>query len=366
MREISVSDLKNRLGIEAEPSLRVARLATVLGLLLVIAAVIVASQRLDTKDPPFERAPGIAFLGPATDVMRKGIVVSVATEVTTCDAPIDVTVTATGTAEYWRRNRAHIPRRAPFAFSVRDADISNIQVASGLFQEGLDPTIPSLPRSVVRGGERLRATVRRKDDTTKIAGHISGWRDNWHPIELRFTADWLARRDARSCYLRLPALVGLTVADFGYGDARSRATLLAHNNLTFFGGTIDASSSRPPPDLWSSVSAVWQCEDPFPALGASRQPLNPRDFLGRSRLGGGLIVLGPKGLAYSERAYRRGTFRASGCDALATMQQRGAGVRRDLEVLVLGAVLALGLALIVEGQITKLGSKWKARAARSA
>ena len=333
-------------------------LLCLVGSALLVASVAYGRNHLTTDDPPIGGDHAIAFRGPASEVKRRGIIIATSVAVSDCKSTIGVAVEATGTGEYWQRHRRVIPADGKFAFVIRDPKITDVKVGYGSVTTALDPTNPSIvPYTPAPQKEPIRdVEVTRRKETTTVTGSIRGWRDSWTPVRLDFRADWLLPRSDASCYLRLPSLTGVSARPTVSGRD---GTLLAFNNLVVFGGAVDPANSRPAPDLFSGSRSAWKCEEASPDL---RRPPTP-DELRRGELGGGLVFSG-KGLAFEERVYRRGTFRYGGCDALATIDESGASATRDLQILIVGGVLGLALALMVQGFVGLVQALLSARAAK--
>ncbi len=309
----------------------------------------------------------VEFLGPADDVVTRGIILGVSVEVLICDRPVEVTVTAAGTAEYWEENKASIPYgRGRFAFVISDPSIRRVSVEEGSELNSMDSSLP-LPGLGSDGGESpIEYVVRRNDEAIAIAGSVSRWRQTWEPLAIRFVADWLVPRSDGTCYVRLPALTGAgaspsiaaagsrtsnghrnrRILAFDDLEAFSRgATLLAQTSVLAYGGQVDPASSRPQPSFNTNQAAIWSCEERFPTV-PSLAIAAPRS----RRLEKGIAFSSSgEGIAFSEESYRRRSFVATGCDAIAVVEESGASSRRDLGLLVFGSAIGLGLALTVQG-----------------
>ncbi|MFL5816993.1 MAG: hypothetical protein ACJ76L_05260 [Conexibacter sp.] len=137
------------------------------------------------------------------------------------------------------------------------------------------------------------------------------------------------------------------------GDIAGNATLLAYNSLNFYGGSVDLAQTRPSPAMQSDTSMTWQCEERFPLP----LPPSPRAYR-RDELVPGLVMEPEtRGAAFTEHAFRRGSFRSEGCTGLATLVEGGANTLRDVRLLLLGAFVGLGLALFAQGAIAALQAR---------
>lgn len=355
----------------------VALLTIVLGSAIAVLTITVGRDRLIVNDLPSNEGRGIAVLGPARDPEVAGVVVSVTTEVGKCGDPVWVTVSAAGTAEYWQRNRDSIPaRRASFVVAVEDPTISHISVGASDWVS--DPTVT--PDVEQTRDVRIRKVERSKSATLLIVD-VEGVRERWTPVLARFQTRWLQERSDHSCYVELPALTGpaamsafepkrlLELANSVTGGASTSAvspaeivsrgaTTLAYNTLVVRGGRRDPDDTQPAPTTTRSSSTVWECRERFPLPASQGGRVEPGEVQadGSFEVVPGLVFNAhtPSAMAFRQEAYDRGTFRAAGCDAVAAINESGAGAARDLDLLWLGAALGLGLALIAQGALAVL------------
>jgi hypothetical protein len=177
---------------------------------------------------------------------------------------------------------------------------------------------------------------------TVVRGTVADWPNEWHTVYVTFHANWLLRRTKRSCYLILPALTGSVVP---FGMARREATLLASTNVRVIDGYVDTAQSQPPPG--SAIEGqdyfTWRCDQR--AVDARR--LVTEKFEGKLALG------------FPESAYKRQALQQSGCEAVAVIDESAGTSERGFRLLLFGALIALGLTLIVEA--TLKGSDWRTR-----
>jgi hypothetical protein len=165
---------------------------------------------------------------------------------------------------------------------------------------------------------------------------------------VHFFANWLAPRGRGSCFVRLPALVGTgSIALLG-ASLDPSGILQAFNNLTVYGGSLDPSSSLPPPTTFASPTSAWQCVNSVPPT-RSASPEATR----RGEVAPGIVPTpSGHGVAFTEGVFRRSRPAAQTCGGVAVVKEAGSDARRDLELLILGAVIGLALALIIQGVMT--------------
>jgi hypothetical protein len=297
------------------------------------------------------------FRGPAWPVKHRGIVIGTNLQASGCSAPVEVTIVVAATAEYWRRHRREIKASPRFEFEIDDPAIGKITSGLAGAEDTLDPSRISLApfdaRSP-RGVSELR--VRRRDQQTVITGRVANWDRTWSPVYVHFFAEWLVQRSRGSCYARLPRLAGAGAIVLGLDPG---GLLQAFNNLTVYGGSLDPSLSLPPPTTFASPTSAWQCVNTLPP---ARSP--SREAQRRGEVAPGIVpVPSGSGAALSEDLFRRSRSRGQTCGGVAVIEEAGSDVRRDLDLLILGAVIGLALALIVQGIITTAQAGLEARSA---
>jgi hypothetical protein len=188
-----------------------ATVAAVFGALILALALTWGRTRLEISPAPFESPPAVAFSGPAPQLAKRGIVLGANLQASGCHSPVEVTIVASGTAEYWRRNRRTIPRNARFELKVDDPTIAHVTAGLASAADNLDLGNAFVravgPRRVAR---RLRCVrIQRGKDQTVVTGHIENWRRTWSAVYVHFFANWFAPRGRGSCYVRCPPASGL-------------------------------------------------------------------------------------------------------------------------------------------------------------
>ena len=157
-----------------------------------------------------------------------------------------------------------------------------------------------------------------------------------------FRADWLTRRDSRSCYLRLPSLVGpgtLVAAamteevfeigegfvDDDFASTNREAATAGITTVDVIGGHLDVERSRPaPPD---ATRAAWNCNSQPQArlrLGLRRRP------------------------GYSVERVKRFNRPEAGCRATAVLEEDGGETRTSFLLVLYGTLLALGMTFVAD------------------
>lgn len=344
-------------GAEADSSLRRAA-GVALMTITCLAAVVLLQQRA----VPSENEGGIAFVGPVPAEATRAFALAMAVTVQSCREPVEVTVAAAGTADFWLREGRKVPRTSSVSFVIGDPRVQDVRVAPA--RDALEGRSPGAPRltdgyTPLRRGEFKPGLIRRNEGTTVASAELRNWRRTWNPVLVTFRADWLQRRGLRSCYLRVPALTGpaatnvaLQAAGFnpGGGPRRLRPALgldeyeAGRRAIASFGRVevssledLDASSSQPPPTDVSSGRLVYSCaQRDFSAGETADLVVNQRDLVVNQR---------GQGAAFSSRSYRQPDFTRSGCDATVVVTDPNESTYRDLILLFAGVLLSFGTAL---------------------
>jgi hypothetical protein len=277
--------------------------------------------------------------------------------VESCDQPVNVTVVASGTAEYWRRNQHRIRRRrAVFAFAIWDPSVSNLGVGLVDPSLGIQP-LPTALSHAETTGLRVRR-VASNGRATGVTGDVLDWRRTWRSVALSFQADWLYERSMGTCYLRLPALTGaatnyaansaarrgpsgpaLLMPRAGFGSRDS--TAIGSTRVGMNDGEVLSSESAPPPSAFGTPARIWRCTEHLPNPASFNRPRG-------ERLGPGVFLNRAGFRAFSKEVYRREVFYASGCAGVAVLSEAGSDTRRNFYLILIGAGIGLGIALLVQ------------------
>jgi hypothetical protein len=350
-----------------------ALVATPIGLLILLGGALYGLQGFDVKDMPLRGPDGVAFVGPALDSPVRGVVVSLSAQVAGCRNPVEVTVAAAGSAEYWRHNEERMGREGTFAFAIDDPGAKVREVALAppdtVLNEHTTFNAHLYPHPQ-RG--LIETRVERNRLATVASGRIRNWRRSWEAVYVRFAANWLYERSRGSCFLLLPALTGSAATGalfagqgsdsaggpnarniLGLAESRPfrhRGTFQATSAVQALGGEVDGQLSRPSPEE-STLSAAWRCSEVSPFVNR----LSRRQVVTGELVPGMVFRPGGGGLAYTEEAYRRRVFRSEGCGATVVIEESGADARRDVRILLVGAVIALGMTLAVQGILSAFG-----------
>jgi hypothetical protein len=343
------------------------------GLLLIGLGPMFALVVLRVRQPARVEPAALGFDPPGEARNGRGFALGVHLKVDDCDDDVEVTVVATGTAEFWL-DRERMGHTARFAIALPDARAEEVRVTLGA--SASDVTVP---QDVPRGGNSpagedhdLTVTERRVDGELLIVeGRVKRWLDTLAPVVVHYRADWLADRGLGSCYLSLPALTGdrsmlstqiarglaypLGQAPLGPKDTdvyslRTKRSAIYNPTLEILrggttvevlGGDVDGGSSLPPPGSTTQGSPRWGCAGGPSSVGVlrdgSEQPV-PDVLLGRN--------LDRSGGVLSDEALAR--YDAGNCSAVAVVVQASASYQRDLVLLAVGALVSLGFTILIE------------------
>ena len=360
-----------------------------IGVTLIVVGFWAGLAVLRVHGAPVGQTQTIGFMPPEPALPGRGMAIGMSIRTRGCENPVQVKILAGPTAEYWRDYVEALPRDLPFAVAIPDERMRNVRVGIGTSPDDVpaplyartrrDPQIVT-PDPVV---ERWGVTV--------VGGTMHDWQRTLGAVSVTFDADWLERRSVGACYLRVPGIVGADTV-FPVQQAlnqvshdrkrvesiavRVGAANLARNPHTGLwypylpgygsnegsttvvvdGGGVLADASLPGPDAEFDGHPQWTCS------------WNPQESgpLGRA---------GPiPGLAEGEGrervgTYSRGALRAShesSCAVVAVIAEDSAGTQRDLILLLMGTVISLGAAILVEVLLDwrKDGLPWARRRAR--
>jgi hypothetical protein len=269
-----------------------------------------------------------------------------------------------GSAEYWNDAAQFKPGVDPLAFAVDGPRVRSLHLRLAQLGEA-DPTmIPPVFADLKRFAppnalQRVEIEVKRVGESyaaTVAHGWIKDWRFNEAPVVATFDADWIRERDDTSCVLQLPALMGsatdcaLAVAmkqagdrpvllrrglgtspicDAGLETATSGSTVVEAS-----GAYVDSAASQPRPGGPDLLR--WSCD--------SRRLIHPV----RSRLLMEFENAAPITPPPRLRDLRRTVDETGNCAANVVLVRDGGTSRRSFLLIVYGAVLGLGLGLVIQ------------------
>jgi hypothetical protein len=275
-----------------------------------------------------------------------------------CDNPADITLVASASSEWWSRHNAALASgRSTLHLIVPGAGFRLLGAHTTGFPEELAP----LNLSPDDAGVAAVTSRPTRWGTREITVTLDRWGDTNAAVAVRFQGAWLSPRGLGTCYLRLPALVGLaglpstdqitgqvsrqprhvfngapvslrdpaSGLSFPIRDGTRNAEIL--NGATAVDAhdvDVDTSESTPPPNSFSRQQAIWAC---------TAKPVGLRDLF---------YTTSESQIALPES--QLGAQAAQNCAALAVVRAAGAAWQRDVALVLVGALLSLGVSLIVE------------------
>lgn len=339
------------------------------GITVAVATLLVGTQLLHVQEPPgLGKRPGaIGVVPPALPNLNRGFAVALAIRVSSCSAPVQVTLGVGGTGEYWQDHAWSLPRSPSLVIALRRPRLDDVKMYEGIASE--DVTQPLLSFS---GGDALTplhpAPPTSKFDATVLRVRTPNWGQDQYAVVTTFRAHWLYPRSLGTCYLALPTLTGgdtLFPAEEALGRASwnpnasfgNRYQIIDTDNTTTLtvpddprlqttvGGTTVAADhgdvqtqlSLPAPNALSNGYPRWTCENP--AQEPQRLPRTGPVPLLSSIPTSTAPVLSLAGVVQDG---------LSDCSGLAVVAEAGSDSRLTLLLLLMGSLISLGAAVAVE------------------
>jgi hypothetical protein len=211
---------------------------------------------------------------------------------------------------------------------------------------GAQPAGPAIPHW------QAYANARYDRNATVVVLRLRDLPQSLQPILVTFTANWLRPRGLSSCYLELPSLTGTrtatAVAQALHGcrliDAQYPRTPGACTRGTPTAGGIPFVPGLVTARGLSVITVASGEVDPDESTPVPSTNVNGRYAWGRGTTGGA---------AYSLQAIDD-TVNGD-CSAVAVVSENASAYSRDLVILLIGAVMGLGLTLVVQAVIDWFG-----------
>jgi hypothetical protein len=193
------------------------RRRTALGVVAAAVSVVVGLLLIGTRSvaAPEERGIGVVVDGVRSTAARGsdvGLTAALEATLADCGGPVSVSLTIGPTAEFWIDNSDALAESARVRVAVPDVGLKEVSV--GTVDDGLNAIVSPQSAQLDETSARLvDRDINEYTRTTIFTLDVPRWGATLRPLVLRFTADWTERRThLGSCYLRLPALVGLPTA----------------------------------------------------------------------------------------------------------------------------------------------------------
>jgi hypothetical protein len=326
--------------------------------------------------PPEQRGVGVVVEGMQASGSRGldvGLTLGAAVRVDGCGKPVLVRLTVTPTAEFWIDNGERLQRSAHVRLAIPDVHLQDLSVSTPT--DGLTMVTP-FTEDETSPEHPLEAEVEESGPSTLVDVQVPHWGRTQRPLVATFSADWTERRSwLGACYVRLPALAGfptvlsaaeLTGAatdedappggDLGFFVVSSEETGLhtyydptlevtrGVTSLTLGRYTLQEGATVPAPDANLGGAPAWTCRTSIAdSLGrADRlEPGNPAPDM----------VLGDPNdstLAFSHERIDE-ILDQQTCASFVAIEGPGAGTKRDLALMGIGAMFSLGIELLLSG-----------------
>jgi len=347
-----------------------------------IAFSIWVGDRILPEHPAPQSPPSLIKAMPPARAIHKpkdGYVLGITLSVKDCDAPVTGSAIVVLPREFFRVEREWglgRPARALFGLAFSDPTVTVTGTAA-------DDDFGSVPSWSWTFDDRYHANA-----TGRVAiARFDGWNEDHSALHVGFVAHWLHPRGYRSCWLSLPELVSSNLSIFGTNASnsveerlgrRSRATPLMEGEFSsgyeirYSSGQVVSGSDKQinqyadastPPALGTvaldtklSIIAgdsqgappsvgtpIWSCQDEADTTGSG--------FLGQD-VDGAFRWNATSGL--EDYLPSTGTH---GCGAWVALEEAGARTDRDVWLLLLGASLSAGVALLIELVIGRTRSR---------
>jgi hypothetical protein len=346
---------------------------------LIVGPLVVGIMALSQQSPQRVEPSSVGVVPPVAARPARGFTVGLVARLNSCDQPLDVTVVAAGTAEYWIDNAARMRGRSRFRLALPGVLDRKVEVRTGTTAgDVVDPDTTRLRRGdapLVAPPDFRVDPVQQRGDLTIVSGAIKNWPATLVPIIAEFRADWIEERGIGTCFIHLPAIAGdlsILSAQRALGKARHvRSLIVGPNDLTVdsrrlgiaaryrpglevaYGsatvrvdnGSIDSDESLPAPGESVNGNPTWTCSGRARSTKALAETSSARasdtdDY----------VLLGPDPLG-SAGALSTAALRArpaGDCSAVVAASEASAQWKRDLVLLLIGAFVSLGVTILVE------------------
>jgi hypothetical protein len=267
-------------------------IAAVVGLAMLAGTVVYGVSYLRTENVFLsEYGQRIEFEGPSRGSGTHAFYVGAEFHVSGCDDPVEVVLAAFPHRE---AAQAHAGSTGSFTF----------EVGSPLKTLASDLAFVRSPRTGKRIDMSRSGAISYRLSDGRVTGNVqrSAWDWTKRPIAARFTANLLEKRNKNSCFLNVPLFPDASDGRVADRDVSSKTMDSWTRVTTDSALVVDAEASEPPPTRDESGTPVWQCHED-----------------------------------------------AGACYGTAVITEKDAENHRDLNLLLMGLLLSLGSAALLEG-----------------
>jgi hypothetical protein len=339
----------------------------VIGVTLMTLSLVVGQRVLSIDGPPHgeQWAAGVGIAPGVRPKPDRGFMTSLGARFNGCDKPVEVTIVLAPSAEYFEDKRAALGKTDQLTIGVPGKGLQDLRAGYGDTYFDLFAPLAAGPTTDTRVALTADAPRERRA-VTSIKVTMRAWSRNLAPVLIRFKADWLAPRGLGTCYLKLPPLVGgpsILGAEDALGHTATSAAAFVKKYPTIENWISDDDDTLfVPYDTGLTIRRGIAVVDPgkhevldsrpdtqiitgsLPGIACTSHPM-PVGALGNQRAE---LVFGDAfGMAMRQRAFAPSAGEYT-CDAVVTLAEAGAGSKRDLVLLLIGAIFSLGSALVLE------------------
>lgn len=361
------------------------------GLAVILLAVALGGSLIsvEVQRPPEQRGIGVRVEGLTAPLRSRGydrgFTVSMTVQVRECGEPVRVQVTLAPTAEFWIDNGEALTSPATVRFAVPDDLASDAPVDAAMDHldawTGADGLAPFTSADQAEAGAmlQLEPIATKAPRATFVAVEVPDWAGSQSPVTMSFEADWTRHRASLGgCYVTLPAVAGMpTVLSSAQlaGKAVESRTALPDDSFSVFvvaskdaglyayynerfevtrGVTsldlgdlaLEESATFPAPNANLAGAPAWSCRSSIPrSYGYERRDPGsdagdvyaPEDVVN----GGGTT-------SFSDSRQAE-ILDQSTCASFVAIEAASAGTRRDLLLIAVGTIIALGAELLISG-----------------
>ena len=370
---------------------RVSLTRACLGVSVILMAVVLGGSLIgvDVKQPPEQRGIGVRVDGLRAPLGNRGydrgFTLSMAVQVRECDEPVRVQLTLAPTAEFWIDNARSLASSTKIHFAVPDdlaatapSDASLTDVDAWTGADGLAP-LTTADQTDAGATLQLEPIATKAPQATFVSVEVADWATSQSPVTLTFRADWTRHRASLGgCYVSLPAVAGmptvLSTAQLAGKAVESRSALPATSFNLFVVASEDADlyayyregfevtrgvtsldlgdlaleegATFPSPNANLGGAPAWTCRSSIPRSYGFRRPdpgAEAQDVYAPAD-----VVNGGGTTSFSDSRQAE-ILGQSTCASFVAVEAASAGTRRDLLLIAVGTIIALGAELLISG-----------------
>lgn len=362
-----------------------------LGLAMILMAVFLGGSLIgvEVQRPPEQRGIGVRVEGLNAPLRSRGydrgLTLSMAVQVRECGEPVRVQVTLAPTAEFWIDNGQALTSPTSVRFAIPDDLAADAPEDAALDElhawTGADGLAPFTTADQAQAGAslQLEPIATKAPRATFVKVEVPDWAGSQSPVTISFHSDWTRHRTSLGgCYVALPAVAGmptvLSTAQLAGKAVESRASLPAGPFSVFVVASEEAdlfayynerfevtrgvtsldlgdlaleeAATFPAPNANLGGAPAWTCRSSIPqSYGYERRDpgADAGDVYAPAE-----VVNGGGTTSFSDSRQAE-VLGQSTCASFVAVEAASAGTRRDLLLIAVGTVIALGVELVIAG-----------------